>query len=280
MSAPLRWTHTLASGSAWALLIATLGCTDETDAEPSQRPTPTCSGGQFGRPTSATGLTSAQCGPSCECGAPWTAPNFDAAFVARLRSASLTTPPPRLSDNPYDAEPPPKPGGFCAVVPEPTGYALADFVTEGDAAQAGATVTHAGGCGACSSLQDLATYIEFPDLTTPVRECGLKGLNDPAQVEPCIAALGFSPACAQIWAFNTEHTRQRCLQSCLDALDDPYNLPDGALNPCLQCDEDESGPVFKAVAGRTRRNSGLPTAICRPCDGVFRSHHAYPDDVY
>jgi hypothetical protein len=39
---------------------------------------------------------------------------------------------------------------------------------------------------------------------------------------------------------------------------------DGGLNECLQCDEDRSGPVFKAVAGRTRRNSGIRSSIERP----------------
>lgn len=62
---------------------------------------------------------------------------------------------------------------------------------------------------------------------------------------------------------------------CLANLDQPYNLEDGTLNPCIQCDEDESGPVFKAVAGRTRRNSGLPNAICRPCSEVRPLVHAY-----
>jgi len=40
--------------------------------------------------------------------------------------------------------------------------------------------------------------------------------------------------------------------------------------PCAQ-----SGPVFKAVAGRTRRNSGLPNALCRPCSEVRPLVHAY-----
>ena len=54
-----------------------------------------------------------------------------------------------------------------------------------------------------------------------------------------------------------------------------YHTPDGALNPCIQCDEDESGPVFKAVAGRTRRNSGLASALCRPCESVASVTHQY-----
>jgi hypothetical protein len=62
---------------------------------------------------------------------------------------------------------------------------------------------------------------------------------------------------------------------CFTRLSDPYNTPDGALDPCLACDEDMSGPVFKEVAGRTRRNSGLANAICRPCSEVQPLVHAY-----
>ena len=71
-----------------------------------------------------------------------------------------------------------------------------------------------------------------------------------------------------------EHCREICLNSMLDA--EPYNQEDGSLNQCLQCDEDVSGAVFKAMAGRTRRNSGLASAICRPCDTVWRIQHNYP----
>jgi hypothetical protein len=39
--------------------------------------------------------------------------------------------------------------------------------------------------------------------------------------------------------------------------------------------EVQSGPVFKAVAGRTRRNSGLPNALCRPCSEVTPLEHSY-----
>ena len=42
------------------------------------------------------------------------------------------------------------------------------------------------------------------------------------------------------------------------------------LNRCLECDERESGPVFKSWAGRTRRNSGLTSAINRPADSLAR----------
>ena len=33
--------------------------------------------------------------------------------------------------------------------------------------------------------------------------------------------------------------------------------------------------VFKAVAGRTRRNSGVPSGLCRPCDAISHVVHRY-----
>ena len=128
----------------------------------------------------------------------------------------------------------------------------------------------------CSPLQDLAVYMRQGDLTEPVRACGLMGLSggEEAQLQ-CLRELGFTEPCAQIWGYNTTHTRTMCLQTCLDLLDAPYHEPDGSLNACLQCDEDLSGPVFKAVAGRTRRNTGLASALCRPCDQVRRVVHRY-----
>lgn len=49
----------------------------------------------------------------------------------------------------------------------------------------------------------------------------------------------------------------------------PFVKPDGSLNSCLQCDEDESGPVFKYYSGRTRRNSGIESEIPRPSDSIY-----------
>ena len=97
-------------------------------------------------------------------------------------------------------------------------------------------------------------------------------------VDACIQdSVGFSPPCSRTWAYNAindgEHCRKICLTSLFHA--EPYNLEDGSLNGCLQCDEDVSGPVFKATAGRTRRNSGVAAAICRPCETVWRIDHKY-----
>ncbi|GBG32644.1 Hypothetical Protein FCC1311_088692 [Hondaea fermentalgiana] len=46
----------------------------------------------------------------------------------------------------------------------------------------------------------------------------------------------------------------------------PFQYEDGPfrLNPCIQCDECKSGPLFQAVAARTRRASNIKSSITRP----------------
>lgn len=167
---------------------------------------------------------------------------------------------------------------MCAVVKTSSAsYRLATYASAAEARDGGAIVTHFGRCGLCSSLRDLAIYMRYPDLTEPVRACGLRGVfGTPEESLACIEALGFSPPCAQIWWFNVLATRARCAEPCFAQLDQPYHLPSGALNACLQCDEAQSGPTFKAIAGRTRRNTGLANALCRPCSEVRPLDHDYP----
>lgn len=243
-------------------------------------PPATCDETFFGVPNEHTGMSSDQCNGTCACeGATWDAPVYSADDVAALRAWVLVEPPALLTSDPYAA--PPAPGGdgaYCSVVREaaPGSYRLATYPTRADAEAAGAMPTHAGACGLCSTLVDLAVYIESPDLTEPVRACGLMFPSGPAADHiQCLRDLGFTEACAQIWYYNTVHTREACLGPCLLALEAPYNNPDGTLNECLQCDEVESGAVFKAVAGRTRRNTGVPSAMCRPCSEVEHLVHRY-----
>ena len=169
------------------------------------------------------------------------------------------------------------PGAVCAVRFEPDGvrYQLRGFPSEEEARAAGWAPTHAGACGTCSTLQDLAVYLERPDLTTPVRRCGIRPTASGAIA--CLERLGFSPACARTWWFNARNTRRECLWVCVKSWvsGEPSTGPDARLNPCLQCDEDRSGPVFKAAAGRTRRNSGLRSSIPRPEDEVAHVVHDY-----
>jgi hypothetical protein len=234
----------------------------------------------FGSPTADTGLDDTQCRPSCGCGGDaFTPPVYDDAFVqALVDDWTPSTPSAPLASDPYTEPLPPDdaPATVCAAVPDgdasarPRSYALVTYGSIGEALAAGAHPTHYGHCGVCSTLANLAVYVRYVDLGKPVRACASAD-DDVA----CLEGLGFDLPCAQIWAYNTTNTRTHCLEVCLDNFASTYNQPDGSLNPCLQCDEDQSGPVFKAVAGRTRRNSGLPNAICRPCGEVQPLVHVY-----
>jgi hypothetical protein len=204
---------------------------------------------------------------------------------ARLVAALRSKVPIDLVDvvgDPYEtwrdrAPPRPPPGTVCGVRFEPDGtrYRLGTFPGEAAARAAGFAVTHVGACGTCSTLQDLAVYLERPDLTAPVRRCGIHPTA--AGGLACLERLGFSRACARTWWFNAKHTEHACFAVCVLAWIEhrPPTTPEGRLDPCLQCDEDRSGPVFKATAGRTRRDSGIRSSIPRPDEEVAHVVHDY-----
>ncbi|MEE2787759.1 MAG: hypothetical protein VX589_10500 [Myxococcota bacterium] len=248
------------------------------DAHP-RLPDQTCSG-FFGAPNENSGLSEAACTPRIGADNPWTPPAWTAERLAALRAWRLRAPSPVPTSDPYGVSVQvPGVQQVCAVLPsENNAYGLETFDSVEAADAMGGIVTHGGACGLCSSLADLAAYAETVDLTAPVRTCGLAGGldNDVLAISTCIEeSVGFTAPCARIWAYNTLHTRAKCLAPCIELLDAPYLQSDGRLNACLQCDEDESGPVFKSIAGRTRRNSGLATALCRPCETVWRLNHDY-----
>ena len=240
----------------------------------------TCGPGLVGRPVAQTGLASDQCASTCGCGAQqfvpveWTPERIDRL----LQWTSLDTPP-DLSVDPYSQPAPTPVEGVCgAVIVNETlrQYRLQTFPTEEAARAANAKVTHLDPCGACSTLADLAVYAREPDLGRKVQDCGVKTLTTGLEANvTCLSDLGFTPSCARIWAYNTRFTRTKCFSTCFPLLEAPYHLEDGGLNACLECDERESGPIFKAVAGRTRRNTGIPSAICRPCAEVRRVTHEW-----
>lgn len=241
-------------------------------------PGPVCQSPFFGRPVPQSGLTGSECQPTCGCGADaFNAAEWSEEKLARLEQWRLLDTPPDLSVDPYSMPAPTPVEGVCAVrvVDEAAKtYRLETFASEDAARAVGAKVTHADGCGACSTLKDLAVYGREVDLGRKVQDCGVKHLASGFEMNVgCLEQLGFTPACARIWAYNTRFTRTKCLAICFTLLEAPYHNADGGLNACLDCDERESGPIFKAVAGRTRRNTGIPSAICRPCAEVNRIHH-------
>jgi len=248
-----------------------------TTRESNDAPAPACDN-LFGRPNEKTGLDSTRCRPSCGCGdAGWVAPEWTAAKVDSLLSFTLLDPPAELTADPYKS-PPSDSTGVCAVrIVDRAArtYRLESHATAAEATASGAIVTHENKCGLCSTLADLAVYATKPDLTDPVRSCGLDAAGNLEKNVSCLQKLGFTRPCAQIWAYNTLFTRDNCLGTCLSLLSAPYHEEDGGLNACLLCDEQKSGPVFKGVAGRTRRNTGVASAMCRPCSEVMRLEHDY-----
>ncbi|KAK1744639.1 hypothetical protein QTG54_005172 [Skeletonema marinoi] len=113
-------------------------------------------------------------------------------------------------------------------------YTYKTYASAEEAGEDGAYVTHHTQCGACSSGQDLAVYLKFPDLTTAGIKCGvdlkIHGLK--ACID-CYMNLGFTEACANVWAYDSEHT--------------------GKYGVCL---------------GRTRRNSGIWSGLARSCSSI------------
>jgi hypothetical protein len=261
--------------SFFMIALFILGCPEQK--EPVNQ---TCEG-LFGLPSENTGLSDSECQPVCHCGeSSWQPLSTTEETILSFEAATLLDGPEPLTEDPYSETPDAAPdeSAFCAIQraePDSTNYRLLTTGSEAEATEVGASITHKGACGLCSSLQNLSVYLRNPDLTDPVRECGMLGMLEGQEANiDCLMDIGFDFPCAQIWYYNTNHTRQVCLEPCLAALEDPHHNPDGSLNDCLQCDEDQSGAVFKAGAGRTRRNSGLASALCRPCDSVYQVTHS------
>lgn len=231
----------------------------------------------FGIPNENTGLSSSFCNPSCECQT-FESRTFTAEELATLKSWNLVNPFEEITTNPYDTAFVEGEEAVCAIKIENLAdqlYSLATYSDQKAAEAAGAILTHHDACGLCSTLSDFEVYARDRDVGAAVRKCALDNFSSPFEdLLVCIEGLGFTRPCAQIWAYNTRNTQAKCLAECLGAT--LYHNEDGTLDPCLQCDEDISGPVFKQVAGRTRRNTGLASSICRFCAEVKPVDHDYP----
>jgi len=161
-------------------------------------------------------------------------------------------------------------------------YKLKTFKNADEARKSGWLITHKYKCGTCSSLKDLAVYMAKPDLTDPVRFCTKKLTL--RMIKSCLTKkVGFTEMCSESWTYNADHTKKRCMGICMK----DYGLvniltnnmqgsnvdKDGNLKPCIACDEYRSGPGFKYAAARTRRWSGLVSAIKRGSDEVYKVNH-------
>jgi len=222
----------------------------------------------------------------CQRGEAFDPPTYNSTVWKAFAAKELLEPYPLLASDPYATGPaPPWPAApVCAVVypnePDRKSYKLQTYATREEAEAAeNAFVTHLHPCGLCSTTKDLSVYMSKPDLTNPVRDCGiLTAISDEAALD-CLAKIGFTKPCAQIWMYDAINTRKHCFDKCIKAWieHEPNNIPKNStvLNPCLECDEVISGPWFKFVAGRTRRDSGLISSINRPSSSIANVTHYY-----
>lgn len=253
----------------------------------------------FGLPTKNTGLTDEQCKPIIDLPGMeyFEEPEYSEAFIQTLENAVLTT---DMREKFYNISEDPYPTqdqylgkatdtAVCAFLTGDDGYELDTYDDDAAALAAGAQITHYGPCGLCSSMQDLAVYIREPDLTAPVRRCGIRGglgeqtAESEQRTRECLQDIGFSDPCIDIWYWDIENTKAECFDLCVTRLNAKHHDEDDdyKLNACVQCDEDISGPLFKVMSGRTRRNSGLSSALCRPCETVQPMDHTtyeWPDE--
>ena len=161
-------------------------------------------------------------------------------------------------------------------------YRLRTFPDEESALTAGYAITHRNHCGTCSSLRDFAAYLARPDLTSPARNCARR-LTASGMKACFMEDLRFDERCAETWTYNALHTRRHCLRACIGHyglwnvltgdIRAPHTDERGNLNPCLACDEQISGPGFQYAAGRTRRSSGLTSAITRSPAEIYPVDH-------
>jgi hypothetical protein len=215
----------------------------------------------------------------------WVPPTYNKTVIEAFRSKILINKYSELIVDPYgEKNYNTSHVGFCGVLYNDSKrefYILKNFSTMAEIANSKAYLTHKGACGRCSTLQDLSVYMNYHNLTAPVRKCGIKGFLNKEWNIKCLMKLGLTLPCSQIWFFNSKNTRKKCLKPCLKDWKEPYNVPSESacpnctLNDCLACDEEISGPIFKKVAARTRRDSGLTSAIWRPPSSIAKITHYY-----
>uniref|UniRef100_A0A7R9W9P1 Uncharacterized protein n=1 Tax=Pseudictyota dubia TaxID=2749911 RepID=A0A7R9W9P1_9STRA len=166
----------------------------------------------------------------------------------------------------------------------PTEYNMTTYNSSQDMLDDGAIMTHWGACGVCSTTQDLATYIDNPDLTGKGQECGIRGLFNVDDGIKCFEEAGYTTPCAEMWMYNVFNTRDHCFDICIDFtfFGDGKNSgppPECRIANCLLCDEEMSGPIFQTEAARSRRRSGLLSKIPRHCENILIVNHTDPCEI-
>ena len=148
-----------------------------------------------------------------------------------------------------------------------------NYLSKDAAHEAGVRAMHGGLCGECSNKNDIQVYHDTRNTMTGFATgCAFKFLLfGKHAARKCMTKSNLSEGCLDCWVDNIQCTVSKCTWICLKSrlMLQPRNLPDGRMNPCLQCDEDNCGPGFIECAGANRRRSGIRSDIDRPGDQVW-----------
>ena len=161
-----------------------------------------------------------------------------------------------------------------------------NYLSKDAAHEAGVRAMHDEFCGKCSNKNDIKVYNDTRNTMTGFATgCAFRYLLISKEwARDCMTKSKLSEGCLDCWVDNIQCSVDNCVWQCLEsrARGQPPNLPDGSLNPCFQCDEDNCGFPFIECAGANRRRAGIRSDIDRPGDQVWEGDEwlaALPSDI-
>jgi len=158
-------------------------------------------------------------------------------------------------------------------------YEIETFTDEAEADAAGAAIVHKGACGVCSSAQDFGARIKtYGILETETIKCATSYVftSDFGTLTACFEALGFTNACATLWAHLAATNSKTCSVDCLPGASGVTELngpaPTCAPAKCLQCQEAFRG-AFDSLSGMQFNSAGITERIAQTCDSFYPIEH-------
>lgn len=160
--------------------------------------------------------------------------------------------------------------------PCPSGYSyrLTTVPSLEDAIAEGQYITHTGACGTCSSLQDLALMIEYPNLPYKAQQCFFRSsaLKNIEEGIACYQEIGFTQTCSATLAYHQKRIVDKgCGYQCATwAYDGDLGRPScedvTGCGPCV--DNFGITAQLELISGRTFANSGYPSQKAQQCVNI------------
>lgn len=135
-------------------------------------------------------------------------------------------------------------------------------------------ITHTGACGACSSLQDLAIMIEYPEIPYRAQQCFFRSnaLKYIDEAITCYEEIGFTTTCSAALSYHQKRiVDEKCGYQCAAwGYDGDLGRPScDDVSGCGACVDGKSiSARLELVAGRTFANSGYPSQKAQQCANI------------